>query len=306
MLKYILKRILLVIPVLIGVTLFIYTILALAPGDPASLILGPDALPEQIIEKRIELGLDDPILVRYVTYMKDALQGDFGRSWFTGRLVFNEFFERIPYTLKLAVLITLVAAVMGVSLGILAAVKHNTPIDYSVLAFAMLFFSIPTFWLGMFLQMIFGTILGWLPVMGAATFKHYILPSFSSGSSHGASTIRITRSSMLDVLTQDYIRTARAKGGSEGWVIRNHVVRNGLLPVVTHIGLMFANVISGSLVIETVFAIPGIGSYVANAARVRDIPVVMGVIFFVGVFVAVVNLLIDFIYAFIDPRVKLE
>jgi peptide/nickel transport system permease protein len=296
----------LIIPVLIGLTFFIFAILALAPGDPAALILGPDALPEQLEAKRIELGLDKPMPVRYFNYMKDAVRGDFGRSWLNGRLVFDEFKGRIPYTLRLALLVTLIASVLGICTGVVAAVKHNTAIDYSLLGFAMLVVSLPTFWLGMFMQIIFGLILGWFPVMGAATLRHYILPSMSVGIHNAGSHIRLTRSSMLDVLTQDYVRTARAKGGGEGWVIRNHVVRNGLLPAITNIGLMFANVMSGSIIGETVFSIPGIGQFVANAAKTRDIPIVMCVIFFVGIFVAIVNLLIDFIYAFIDPRVKLE
>jgi peptide/nickel transport system permease protein len=258
------------------------------------------------MEKRIELGLDKPMPVRYFNYMKDAARGDFGRSWLNGRLVFDEFKGRIPYTLKLALLVTLITSILGISNGVIAAVKHNTVVDYSLLGFAMLVVSLPTFWLGMFMQIIFGLILGWFPVMGTATLRHYVLPSMSVGVHNVASHVRLTRSSMLDVLTQDYVRTARAKGGGEGWIIRNHVIRNGLLPAVTNIGIMFANVMSGSIIGETVFSIPGIGQYVANAAKTRDIPVVMGVIFFVGIFVAVVNLLIDFVYAFIDPRVKLE
>ena len=305
-LKYILKRIAMIIPVIIGITLFVYTILALAPGDPASLILGPDALPEQLEAMRIELGLHKPIIIRYIEYMSNAVRGDFGRSWLNGKVVLDEFIQRIPHTFMMALLGTLISAALGISLGILVAIKHNTPIDYTTLGFALVMAAIPNFWTGMIFQIVFALNLGWFPVMGVGTFRHYILPCSNLGISWSASNIRLTRSSMLDVMTQDYVRTARAKGGSEGWVIRRHVVRNGLLPVITNVGLQFASILSGAIVSETVFAIPGIGSYVIMGARSRDIPIVMGVIFFVGIFTAVINLIIDFVYAIIDPRVKLE
>jgi peptide/nickel transport system permease protein len=305
-LYYILKRLGLIIPVIIGITLFIFFILALAPGDPASIILGTDAMPSEIIAKRIELGLDKPIIVRYLTYMKGVLHGDFGRSWLSGKLVFDEFKQRIPHTFMLAWMTTLITTVFGISFGIIAAVRQNHPIDYGTLAFALVGSSIPSFWFGMFAQIIFALTFGWFPAMGVGSFKHYILPAFTLSVGGMAGQIRMTRSSMLDVINQDYVRTTRAKGAGEFRVITRHVVRNGFLPIVTNIGLLFASILSGAIVSETVFSIPGIGAYMINAAKSRDVPIVMGVIFFVAIFTAGVNLIVDFIYAFIDPRVKLE
>jgi peptide/nickel transport system permease protein len=304
MLKYLLKRILLIIPVVIGITLFIYVVLALAPGDPVSLMLGPDATPEQLAKLRHELGMDRGVIVRYLLYMKSVLSGDFGVSWLNGRPVLGEFILRIPHTFALAVNSLLITIVFGLSMGIIAAVKHNKPIDNATLVFALVFSSIPVFWCGLMFQIVFALKLGWLPSMGVGSIRHMILPALTLSMISLAGQVRMTRSSMLDVINLDYIRTARAKGAGEFRVIMGHAVRNALLPVVTNLGILFANAFGGAIVTETVFAIPGIGVYMINAAKARDVPIVMGVIIFVAIIVAVINLLTDLIYAFIDPRIK--
>ena len=305
MLKYTIKRVFLIVPVIIGITLFIYLVLAFAPGDPASLLLGPDATPEQLQEMRSELGLDQHVLLRYVSYMTNVLQGNFGSSWITGNSVFEEFQQRAPNTFILSFMALIFTAVFSILFGLIAAVKQNSLVDNLTLVFALILSSIPFFWFGMLMQILFALHLGWFPSMGAGTLRHFILPAISFGVANMAGQIRMVRSSMLDVLNQDYVRTAHAKGARNITVIFRHVVRNGLLPVVTNLGIIFAISFGGAIVTETVFSIPGIGVLMINATRTRDVPVVMGVIIFVAVFVAIVNLIVDLIYAVIDPRVKL-
>ena len=291
MVKYIIKRILMLIPVIFGITLFIYVIMSLAPGDPATLILGPDATYEEILAKREELGLNDPILVRYFKYMAGVLHG--------------EFLNRIPNTLLLGLLSNAIVILVGIPLGIIAAVKQNGVIDYCTLVLAMLFSSMPAFWFGLMAQIFFCLNLGWFPATGAESLKHFILPAVTLASASLAGQVRLTRTSMLEVNKLDYVRTARAKGCSESRIVIRHVLRNGLLPVVTSIGAHIATIVGGAIVTESVFAIPGVASLMINAVKIRDVPVVMGVIVVISVFVGVVNLLVDLLYAVIDPRVKL-
>lgn len=304
MFKYIIKRILLIFPVVIGITLFIYLLLALAPGDPVSMILGTDATPEQIAEVRSQLGLDANVFVRYINYMSSALRGDLGNSWLNSRPVVNDFLERFPNTLALAFSSLSITIVFGLSLGTIAAVWQNKPIDGITLILALLFASMPTFWFGLMMQILFALKLNWFPAMGIGSIKHLVLPSFALSLGTIANQIRMTRSSMLDVINMNYVTTARSKGAGEFRVIFNHVIRNGLMPVVTNWGLTFATAFGGTIISETVFSIPGISSFLINAVKVRDVPVVMGTVIIVSVIVAVINLIIDLIYAFIDPRVK--
>ena len=305
MVKYIIKRILMLIPVIFGITLFIYVIMSLAPGDPATLILGPDATYEEILAKREELGLNDPILVRYFKYMAGVLHGDFGISWYNEYDVMGEFLNRIPNTLLLGLLSNAIVILVGIPLGIIAAVKQNGVIDYCTLVLAMLFSSMPAFWFGLMAQIFFCLNLGWFPATGAESLKHFILPAVTLVSASLAGQVRLTRTSMLEVNKLDYVRTARAKGCSESRIVIRHVLRNGLLPVVTSIGAHIATIVGGAIVTESVFAIPGVASLMINAVKIRDVPVVMGVIVVISVFVGVVNLLVDLLYAVIDPRVKL-
>lgn len=305
MVKYILKRLLLLIPVVIGITLFIYVILSAAPGDPAQLILGMDASLEDLAALRAELGLDKPVIVQYFNYMLKVLQGDFGTSWLSGYKVLPEFLHRLPNTILLATLSMAFAAILGIGLGIVAAIRQNSFVDYFSLALAVLLFSLPAFWFGLMSQIIFCLRLGLLPASGVGSFKHFLLPALTLGANVLASQLRMTRTSMLDVVKQDFIRTARAKGAPERRVIMHHVLRNGMLPVVTQVGISYASCMGGSVVTESVFSIPGVGSLLVNAVKSRDIPVVMGTIIFVAVFVGIINLLVDLLYAWIDPRVKL-
>ncbi|HUZ18316.1 MAG TPA: ABC transporter permease [Spirochaetia bacterium] len=304
MLKYFVKRILLIVPVIVGLTLFIFLVLSLAPGDPVTLMLGQDATQAQLQAKRVELGLDKPVFVQYYNYMKKILSGNFGDSWVTGKSVISEFRQRAPHTLFLAIVTLMITVTVGIPAGVLAAARQNRPVDMTTLVFALVFSSIPAFWLGMLVQILFALKLGWFPAMGVGSIRHIILPALTLSMVNLATQVRMTRSSMLDVFNQDYIRTARAKGAGELRVVIRHVVRNGSLPVITSLGIAFANAFGGAVVTEAVFSIPGIGSYMINGAKTRDIPIVMGVIIFVAIFVAVVNLAVDLIYAFVDPRVK--
>lgn len=304
MFKYILKRLLLIIPVVIGITLFIYLLLDIGMGDPTALILGPDASAEQVAALRAELGLDKSVFVRYFNYMYNAIQGDLGNSWYNSRPVIDEFLLRLPNTLALAFSALGITIVVGLTFGTLAAVRQNRPIDGITLIFALLFASMPSFWFGLILQIIFCLELQWLPPMGSGTFKHMILPATTLALGTIASQVRMTRSSILDVVNMNYIRTARAKGAGEFRVVFRHVIRNALMPVVTNWGLTFATAFGGTIISETVFSVPGISTFLINAVKVRDIPIVMGTVIIVSVIVALINLIIDIIYAFIDPRVK--
>ena len=305
MLKYIAKRILLIIPVIIGITLFIYLLLDFAPGDPVALLLGSDATQEQMDALRHELGLDQNVFIRYLNYMKQVLQGDLGSSWFNSRPIMDEFLERFPNTLALAFSALFITIVFGLSFGTLAAVNQNTPLDGITLVFALLFASMPSFWFGLMLQIFFALKLQWFPAMGVGTIKHMVLPALTLSLGTIANQVRMTRSSILDVIDMNYVRTARSKGASEFHVVYHHVIRNALMPVVTNWGLTFATAFGGTIISETVFSIPGISSYLINAVKVRDVPVVMGTVIIVAIIVALINLIIDLIYAVIDPRVKL-
>lgn len=305
MAKYIFKRFLMLIPVVLGITMFIYVIMSMAPGDPAKLILGTDATYEEIVAKQLELGLDKPVLIRYFNYMKDVITGNFGSSWYNGYDVMSEFVSRLPNTLTLGLMSMAIAAFIGIPLGVFAAVRQNGVLDYVTLILAMLFSSLPAFWFGLMAQIFFCIQLGWFPATGADSIRHFILPAITLASASLAGQVRLTRTSILEVNKLDYVRTARSKGASEGRIIMKHVLRNGMLPVVTSIGSQFANLIGGAIVTETVFAIPGVASLLINAVKLRDIPVVMGIIVIIAIFVGVVNLMVDLTYAFIDPRVKL-
>lgn len=305
LLKYIIKRLLLLIPVVFGITFIIFVVLNLAPGDPAAMILGQDATAEALAAKRAEMGLDQPIVIQYIRYIAGVLRGDFGTSWLSGYEVLPEFLHRIPYTILLGSLSMFVAVIIGIPLGIIAAIRQYHFVDYASLALALILFSLPSFWFAMMGQILFCLTLGWLPAAGVGSLAHFILPSITLGANILASQLRMTRTSMLDVIKQDYIRTARAKGADERWVVAHHVLRNGMLPVVTQVGISFASCMGGSVITETVFSIPGIGSLLINAVKGRDIPVVMGTLIFIAIFVGIVNLIVDVIYALIDPRVKL-
>ena len=279
--------------------------MALSPGNPAQLILGADATAEQIQALEEEMGLNDPIIVQYLNYMLGVIRGDFGTSWVSGYNVLGEFILRIPNTLLIAVLATVGAVALGIPMGIYSAVKQYSLFDYGGMVVAMLLFSVPAFWLGIMCQILFCLILGWLPAAGDESLRYFILPSIVLGANTFASMIRMARTSMLDVIKQDYIRTARAKGAPERRVIMRHGVRNGLIPVITQIGISFAGAVGGAIVTETIFAINGVGMLLLNAVKSRDIPVVMGTVIFVAAIVGIINLVVDLICAKVDPRIDL-
>jgi peptide/nickel transport system permease protein len=306
MLRYIGKRILLMIPVLLGVSMIIFTVMSFTPGDPVVLILGEGASDEAIEKLREEMGLDDPVPVQYVRYIKNALSGDLGRSYQHNTPVAGEIASRFPNTLRLTVIGTIIAVVIGIPVGIISAVKQYSIIDSVSLVVSMIFTSMPSFWLGLMLILFFSLRLDLFPATGGDTWRHFVLPSFALAAASMASLIRMTRSTMLEVIRQDYIRTARAKGASERRVVFKHALRNALLPVVTVIGLNFGRQLGGAIVTETVFAMPGLGMLMVNGIRSRDTPIVMGAVLFAAILAGVVNLLVDIFYTFIDPRLKSE
>ncbi len=303
--KYAGKRLLMLIPVILCVTFLLYLILSAAPGNLARNLLGDDASPEQIAAKEAEMGLDKPLMVRYISYMGGVLKMDFGKSWINGESVLSRFANRLPHTLLLSFLATMFAVSVGVPLGIGSAIKQYSLLDYGSSFVAMLLFSLPAFWLGTMCQVLFCLTLHWLPTSGFDSAKSLILPTLILGANGMATMIRMSRTSMLDVVSQDYIRTAKAKGAPGGIVIRHHALRNSLIPVVTQIGVSFAGTIGGAVVTENIFTIPGIGTMLLSAVKSRDVPVVMGTIIFVTIIVGVINLLVDLLCAIIDPRIDL-
>ncbi|MCI6434734.1 MAG: ABC transporter permease [Clostridiales bacterium] len=307
MAKYIAKRLLQIIPTFLLLTLLVYTILSLSPADPAMMRLGNGATQEAIDEIHHELGLDQPLLVRYGKYMWELFtKGEMGKSWVMQTSVKKNFIQRLPNTLLLTAMALLLTSVVGIVAGVFAAVNQNSAGDRITMILAMLIISLPNFFLSLICQIFICLKLKWLPVAGAGSFRHFILPSIMLAASRVAGQIRLTRSSMLDVLGQDYIRTAYAKGCSKLRVVSYHALRNGLLPVITGIGNQVGGLVAGAVTVETIFAIPGVGSMLVNAVRSNDIPEVMGPIIFISLLVCVVNLLVDFLYAVVDPRVKLQ
>ena len=302
--KYILKRILWMIPVLLGVTLIIFTILYFIPGDPARMILGEDASEEAIRAMRDEMGLNDPFIVRYVDYVAGFLHGDMGVSYVTNQSVSDELMQRYPTTIILATVSTFVAVCLAIPLGIMAAIYQNSLIDSISRVVAMIGVSMPNFWQGLLNILIFAVYLKWLPSSGFSTPAHWVLPALTIGTSGAAAIMRTTRSSMLETVRQDYIRTARAKGASEKTVIWKHALRNALIPVMTVVGLRFGGSLGGSVVSEQVFSIPGLGKLMIDSINNRNYPVILGGVLLIAFAYGVINLIVDILYAFIDPRIK--
>ena len=302
--KYILKRLLTLIPTLLAVIFIVYFIMDLTPGDPGTLILGERASQEEIDAKNDELGYNKPLPVRYVNYVADLVHGDMGNSWKSGRPVMGEIIARLPVTVTLAVGAILIGTVIGILVGILSAVKQYSFLDFSATAIAMALASFPGFWIGMMLILLFSLYLGWLPSFGGGDLKHYILPWITTACPFLASQMRMTRTSMLEVIRMDYIRTARAKGQRESKIIMQHALRNALLPVVTILGINFGGLLGGTVTIETVFTLPGVGSLIIEAIRTKDVPIVTGATVMLASFFAILMLIVDVLYAYIDPRIK--
>jgi peptide/nickel transport system permease protein len=302
--KYILRRLLLLIPVIIGVTFLVFTIMYFTPGDPAKLILGESAQPAQVEALREEMGLNDPFIVQYFRFITKAITGDFGRSFSTNRPVFDEVFARFPATLKLTATAMLIAVLIGIPVGIISATKQYSALDSISMIGALIGVSMPVFWLGLMLILVFSVNLRLLPSSGSETIKHLILPAFSLGVGSAAIITRMTRSSMLEVIRQDYIRTARSKGVAEKKVVNRHALKNALIPVVTVVGLQFGMLLGGAVLTESVFSWPGVGRLMVDAIRQKDSPMVLASVVFISVTFSFVNLLVDLLYAFIDPRIK--
>ena len=304
MLRFIGKRLLMMVPVILGISFIIFAIMVLTPGNPAQMKLGENATPEAIAALEEEMGLNDNFFVRYFRYIGNALRGDFGRSYRTDLPVFDELMSRFPNTLTLAFFGIGLAVVIGVPIGILSAVKQYSIIDTVSLGMALIMTSIPAFWLGLMLMLVFSLHLDLLPAASDGTWKSFILPSVTLAIGTMATLIRMTRSTMLEVIREDYIRTARAKGASERTIIFRHALRNALLPVVTTIGINFGLQLGGAVICESVFSIQGLGTLMITSVRQKDIPMVMASVLFVALTISVVNLLIDILYTYIDPRVK--
>lgn len=306
MLRYFFKRLLMMIPIILGVSVIIFTVMSFTPGDPATMILGEGASSEAKTQLRSEMGLDQPLPVQYLRYVKNALRGDFGDSYHSKNPVAQEVASRFPNTLRLTILGTVLSVLIGVPVGIVSAVKQYSIIDNTSLIVALIFTSMPSFWLGLMLILFFSLRLDWFPATGAETWVHFVLPSITLAAASMAMLIRMTRSTMLEVIRQDYIRTARAKGSNERRVIFRHALRNALLPIITVIGLNFGRQLGGAIVTETVFNIPGIGLLMINGIRSLDTPIVMASVMLAAVMAGVVNLLVDMLYTLVDPRVKSE
>jgi len=307
MYRYILKRILWLFPILLGVTFVVFTILYLSPGDAASLILGEQATPESLEALRNQMGLNDPFLVQFFRYAGNVfLRFDLGRSFVNNRVVLNEILQRLPNTILLAGLSITFAALAGIPLGVIAAKKPNTAVDNGVMALALFGVSMPTFWQSLILIIIFSLTLGWFPSGGFSNPNQWVLPVIALSTASIGNIARITRSSMIDVLDQDYIRTARSKGLSKKKVVNSHALRNALIPVVTVIGLQFGSLMGGAVLTESVFSINGLGVLMVNSIRTRDIMVVQGSVLFVAFMFSIVNLIVDILYSYIDPRIRAQ
>ena len=302
--KYILQRLGMMVLVVIGISFIVFSIMNLTPGNPAQLILGQSASPDQVAKLEEELGLNDPFLVRYLDYMANMFHGDFGNSYQTRLPVFTDILSRFPTTLTLAAIAMFFATLVGVPVGVISAVKQYSIVDAVSTVAALIFASIPSFVLGLILMLVFALNLHWLPATGLSSLSGYILPAITLSTATMATLVRMTRSTMLEVLKQDYVRTARAKGADEKSIILRHSLRNALLPIVTVIGVDFGYLLGGTVVIESVFAISGLGSLLITSIRMKDTPVVMAAIMFVTIAYSLVNLIVDIIYAYIDPRIK--
>lgn len=292
------------LPVAFGLILFIFTLMYFTPGDPAISILGENATPEQIQRIRANLGLDDPYLIRFGKYFFNLLRGDFGTSYKTGRPVMDEILLRYPNTVKIAFLSVGLGIIIGITTGVISAVRQYSIFDKILTSFSLVGISAPSFWLAMLLVLVFSLYLGWLPPTGSYSFKYWILPIFTLGLQASAGITRITRTSMLEVIRQDYIRTSRAKGQSEIVTILRHALRNALIPIVTTIGGQIAGYLAGAVLVETVFAIPGVGKYIVDCVSFKDYPVVQGGVLWIGLNAIAILLVVDILYCFIDPRIK--
>jgi len=311
--KFVVRRLVQIIPTLFFVLLTVFLLMKLIPGDPAAVLLGPGARVQDIERFRAELGLDQPVFSQFVLYVKRVFTGDFGKSLIYKQDVLSLIIERLPTTLLLSVSALFIASIIGIPAGILAATKHDTFLDLSITVFSLVGISIPIFWFGMILIIVFALQLGWLPAVGIGNIsngiwdvvKHIILPSVALGVQSMGIITRFTRSSMLEVLKQDYVRTALAKGLKNRLVLYNHALRNALVPIVTVIGLQLGTLLAGAVLTETVFALPGLGKLMIDAILRRDFLLVQGEVIVIAFIYILVNFIVDRLYALLNPKIRI-
>jgi peptide/nickel transport system permease protein len=303
---FIFRRILQLIPVLFGVVFVVFLIMQMVPGDPALLIAGEGASKETVQQIRHQLGLDKPFIMQYFSYIGNILQGDFGVSIRSNRPVLDEVLIRLPITIELALCSIVITVVIGMIAGIISATKQYSWTDVSIMIIALLGVSLPSFWFGLMLIFYFSVQIQIFPVSGWGTWMHMILPALTLGASGAAIVARMTRSSMLDVIRQDYIRTARAKGVKERVVIYKHALRNALIPIITVVGLQFGALLGGTVLVESVFAINGLGRLIVDAIRMRDLPMLQGGVLIASVIFVLVNLIVDILYRYFNKRIELN
>lgn len=304
--RYIVKRILTTIPVLVGVMLVIFIMLSVIPGDPVTVMMKEHVKPELIEKLKESKGLDDPALVRFFRYLWDALHGDLGVSYKLNRNVTDLIMDAFPHTVKLTVFAALVAWAIGIPAGIFSAIKKNTIIDRLFMSGSLIGVSMPVFWAALLLQYIFAFKLGWVPVSGYRTLSHMILPAIVLGWSSAGTIARLTRSNLLEIMRNDYIRTARAKGLRERAVVVKHALKNAMLPVVTVMAIQVASLLSGAVITETIFGIPGVGRLAVDAIGNRDMPLLQGTVLFTTVLIILGNLVADLLYSVLDPKIRVE
>ena len=304
MARYTAKRLLQLIPTVLAVIFIVFTIMYFTPGDPGTSILGQTATPEAIAQKNHELGYDLPYLQRLGNYVVDILHGDFGNSWKQNQPVFTLIFQRLPVTVTLAFFAILVAVGIGIPLGVLSAVKQYSIADFISTTTAMLLAAIPEFWLGLMLMLLFCVKIQLLPLIWWGTPSNFVLPVLTLALPTAAALLRLTRATMLETIRQDYIRTARSKGARESRVIFRHALKNSLLPVITVIGTSFGAMLGGTVMIEIIYNMPGLGQLMYTAIQAKDVPLVMAAVIFLAVLFCLIMLLVDLVQAFIDPRIK--
>ena len=307
MIKYVVKRILWMIPVVLGVLFIVFLISYFTPGDPVKIILGSNYTEEAYIAKQQELGLDKPFLVQYAQYVIDMVtKGSMGTSYSYGHSVSEQIVSRMGITLEIGVLGVVLTGLIGIPIGVLSATKQYSVLDYGVTTLSTLFAAMPNFWLALLAMLLFSLKLGWLPATGYGTIKQLILPVLTNALTSVAIVARMSRSSMLEVIRQDYIRTARAKGLKESVIITRHALKNALIPVLTVVGMQMSMVMGGSVIIETIFSVPGLGAYMMAGINARDYPVINGCVVVLSLSICIMNLLVDLAYAYVDPRIRAQ
>ena len=306
MARYLLRRLVLTVPVLLGVATLVFALIHLVPGDPAQSMLGESASPKEIETLRKSLGLDRPLVTQYRAFLAGVARGNLGTSFRFGTPVTEEIRKRLPDTALLAVAAMAVAIVVAIQLGIVAAVFRGRFLDHAAMTLALAGISMPSFWLGPLLAILFAVRLGWLPVSGSGTLQHLVLPAVTLGTALAAILARMTRSSVIEELRELYVMAARARGLSQARAVLRHAFRNSLIPVVTIIGLQFGAVLTGTIITETIFGWPGVGRLLIQAINTRDYPLVQGCILFISVTYVAMNLITDLTYGFLDPRIRFE